>query len=142
MYTERDVAFLKTKVATIAKLFLNSEVPPKLRVGRCNALHAHYQGGLGPANHRLRALWTGRCLAQGINNGTQVSICSSKTYCSSDGFGIVQSKLLASIQVLMESVHDHQKPLSQLMLTGNPERVSEWAWRPNDHLDMGPSGQG
>ncbi|CAM4613615.1 unnamed protein product [Caretta caretta] len=32
MYTERDVAFLKTKVATIAKLFLNSEVPPKLRV--------------------------------------------------------------------------------------------------------------
>ncbi|EMP34467.1 Regulator of G-protein signaling protein-like protein [Chelonia mydas] len=32
MYTERDVTFLKTKVATIAKLFLNSEVPPKLRV--------------------------------------------------------------------------------------------------------------
>uniref|UniRef100_A0A8C8VF90 RGS domain-containing protein n=1 Tax=Pelusios castaneus TaxID=367368 RepID=A0A8C8VF90_9SAUR len=32
MYTERDVAFLKAKVATITKLFLNSEVPPKLRV--------------------------------------------------------------------------------------------------------------
>nr|XP_025042370.1 regulator of G-protein signaling protein-like isoform X2 [Pelodiscus sinensis] len=32
MYTERDIAFLKTKVATITKLFLNSEVPPKLRV--------------------------------------------------------------------------------------------------------------
>uniref|UniRef100_A0A8C3TA11 RGS domain-containing protein n=1 Tax=Chelydra serpentina TaxID=8475 RepID=A0A8C3TA11_CHESE len=32
MYTEKDVAFLKTKVATITKLFLNSDVPPKLRV--------------------------------------------------------------------------------------------------------------
>ncbi|XP_065410571.1 regulator of G-protein signaling protein-like [Chrysemys picta bellii] len=32
MYTERDVTFLKTKVATITKLFLNSEVAPKLRV--------------------------------------------------------------------------------------------------------------
>ncbi|XP_026511525.1 LOW QUALITY PROTEIN: regulator of G-protein signaling protein-like [Terrapene carolina triunguis] len=32
LYTERDVTFLKTKVATITKLFLNSEVAPKLRV--------------------------------------------------------------------------------------------------------------
>lgn len=31
-YTERDIAFLKNKVATITKLFLNSDIPPKLRV--------------------------------------------------------------------------------------------------------------
>uniref|UniRef100_A0A670Y272 Regulator of G protein signaling like 1 n=1 Tax=Pseudonaja textilis TaxID=8673 RepID=A0A670Y272_PSETE len=31
-YTERDIAFLKNKVTTISKLFLNSDIPPKLRV--------------------------------------------------------------------------------------------------------------
>uniref|UniRef100_A0A8C6Y3W5 Regulator of G protein signaling like 1 n=1 Tax=Naja naja TaxID=35670 RepID=A0A8C6Y3W5_NAJNA len=30
-YTERDIAFLKNKVTTISKLFLNSDIPPKLR---------------------------------------------------------------------------------------------------------------
>nr|XP_060628666.1 regulator of G-protein signaling protein-like [Anolis sagrei ordinatus] len=32
LYTEKDIAFLKSKVVTINKLFLNSDIPPKLRV--------------------------------------------------------------------------------------------------------------
>ncbi|KAM6458362.1 regulator of G-protein signaling protein-like [Liasis olivaceus] len=36
-YTERDIAFLKSKVATINKLFLNSDIPPKLRVNLTDA---------------------------------------------------------------------------------------------------------
>ncbi|KAM3840710.1 regulator of G-protein signaling protein-like [Vipera latastei] len=36
-YTERDIAFLKNKVATITKLFLNSDIPPKLRVNLTDA---------------------------------------------------------------------------------------------------------
>ncbi|XP_062836780.1 regulator of G-protein signaling protein-like isoform X2 [Anolis carolinensis] len=32
LYTDKDIAFLKSKVATINKLFLNSDIPPKLRV--------------------------------------------------------------------------------------------------------------
>lgn len=32
LYTEKDIAFLKSKVSTINKLFLNSDIPPKLRV--------------------------------------------------------------------------------------------------------------
>ncbi|KAL8177436.1 UNVERIFIED_CONTAM: hypothetical protein K2H54_005026 [Gekko kuhli] len=31
LYTERDIAFLRSKVSTINKLFLNSDIPPKLR---------------------------------------------------------------------------------------------------------------
>ncbi|NWI33826.1 RGSL protein, partial [Sula dactylatra] len=34
MQSEKRVAFLKRKVAIISKLFLNSDIPPKLRV-RC-----------------------------------------------------------------------------------------------------------
>ncbi|NXD85640.1 RGSL protein, partial [Halcyon senegalensis] len=34
MQSEKEVAFLKKKVAIISKLFLNSDIPPKLRV-RC-----------------------------------------------------------------------------------------------------------
>ncbi|NWU89881.1 RGSL protein, partial [Upupa epops] len=34
MQTEKEVAFLKKKAAIISKLFLNSDIPPKLRV-RC-----------------------------------------------------------------------------------------------------------
>ncbi|XP_062986927.1 regulator of G-protein signaling protein-like [Elgaria multicarinata webbii] len=37
LYTEKDIAFLKTKVATINKLFLNSDIPPKLRVNLTDA---------------------------------------------------------------------------------------------------------
>ncbi|XP_063155957.1 regulator of G-protein signaling protein-like [Candoia aspera] len=36
-YTERDIAFLKSKVATINKLFLNSDIPPRLRVNLTDA---------------------------------------------------------------------------------------------------------
>ncbi|XP_058030670.1 regulator of G-protein signaling protein-like [Ahaetulla prasina] len=36
-YTERDIAFLKNKVTTITKLFLNSDIPPKLRVNLTDA---------------------------------------------------------------------------------------------------------
>ncbi|KAK9403913.1 regulator of G-protein signaling protein-like [Crotalus adamanteus] len=36
-YTERDVVFLKNKVTTISKLFLNSDIPPKLRVNLTDA---------------------------------------------------------------------------------------------------------
>ncbi|KFV52864.1 Regulator of G-protein signaling protein-like, partial [Tyto alba] len=32
MQTEQEVAFLKRKVAIISKLFLTSDIPPKLRV--------------------------------------------------------------------------------------------------------------
>ncbi|KFP31078.1 Regulator of G-protein signaling protein-like, partial [Colius striatus] len=32
MQSEKRVAFLKKKVAIISKLFLNSDIPPKLRV--------------------------------------------------------------------------------------------------------------
>ncbi|KFZ55101.1 Regulator of G-protein signaling protein-like, partial [Antrostomus carolinensis] len=32
MQTENEVAFLKRKVTIISKLFLNSDIPPKLRV--------------------------------------------------------------------------------------------------------------
>ncbi|XP_053106681.1 regulator of G-protein signaling protein-like isoform X2 [Hemicordylus capensis] len=32
LYTEKDIAFLRSKVSTINKLFLNSDIPPKLRV--------------------------------------------------------------------------------------------------------------
>ncbi|KAH0618280.1 hypothetical protein JD844_017330 [Phrynosoma platyrhinos] len=31
LYTEKDIAFLRSKVVTINKLFLNSDIPPKLR---------------------------------------------------------------------------------------------------------------
>ncbi|NXL47968.1 RGSL protein, partial [Podilymbus podiceps] len=34
MQPEKEVAFLKRKVTIISKLFLNSDIPPKLRV-RC-----------------------------------------------------------------------------------------------------------
>ncbi|NXG58339.1 RGSL protein, partial [Hemiprocne comata] len=34
MPSEKEVAFLKRKAAIISKLFLNSDIPPKLRV-RC-----------------------------------------------------------------------------------------------------------
>ncbi|NXP71063.1 RGSL protein, partial [Ramphastos sulfuratus] len=34
MQTVKEVAFLKKKVATIIKLFLNSDIPPRLQV-RC-----------------------------------------------------------------------------------------------------------
>ncbi|NXY78144.1 RGSL protein, partial [Glareola pratincola] len=34
MQSEKEVAFLKRKVAIISKLFLNSDIPPRLRV-RC-----------------------------------------------------------------------------------------------------------
>ncbi|NXJ77182.1 RGSL protein, partial [Trogon melanurus] len=34
MLSEKEVAFLKKKAAIISKLFLNSDIPPKLRV-RC-----------------------------------------------------------------------------------------------------------
>ncbi|XP_077188357.1 regulator of G-protein signaling protein-like isoform X2 [Paroedura picta] len=37
LYTERDIAFLKSKVITINKLFLNSDIPPKLRVNLTEA---------------------------------------------------------------------------------------------------------
>ncbi|XP_044295069.1 regulator of G-protein signaling protein-like [Varanus komodoensis] len=37
LYTEKDIAFLKSKVATINKLFLNSDIPPKLRVNLTDA---------------------------------------------------------------------------------------------------------
>ncbi|XP_070604643.1 regulator of G-protein signaling protein-like [Erythrolamprus reginae] len=36
-YTERDIVFLKNKVTTITKLFLNSDIPPKLRVNITDA---------------------------------------------------------------------------------------------------------
>ncbi|NXI58385.1 RGSL protein, partial [Chloroceryle aenea] len=32
MQSEKEVAFLKKKVAIISKLFLNSDIPPRLRV--------------------------------------------------------------------------------------------------------------
>ncbi|NXS69241.1 RGSL protein, partial [Pandion haliaetus] len=32
MQSEKEVAFLKRKVTIISKLFLNSDIPPKLRV--------------------------------------------------------------------------------------------------------------
>ncbi|KAJ7332227.1 hypothetical protein JRQ81_014407 [Phrynocephalus forsythii] len=37
LYTEKDIAFLKSKVSTINKLFLNSDIPPKLRVNLTDA---------------------------------------------------------------------------------------------------------
>lgn len=33
LYTEKDIAFLKSKVAMMNKLYLNSDIPPKLKVG-------------------------------------------------------------------------------------------------------------
>ncbi|XP_054836306.1 regulator of G-protein signaling protein-like [Eublepharis macularius] len=42
LYTEKDIAFLRSKVVTIIKLFLNSDIPPKLRVNlteaQCNQI--------------------------------------------------------------------------------------------------------
>ncbi|XP_060089055.1 regulator of G-protein signaling protein-like, partial [Heteronotia binoei] len=37
LYTEKDIAFLRSKVSTINKLFLNSDIPPKLRVNLTEA---------------------------------------------------------------------------------------------------------
>ncbi|NXN94429.1 RGSL protein, partial [Rhinopomastus cyanomelas] len=34
MQTEKDVAFLRSKAAIISRLFLKSDIPPKLRVRR------------------------------------------------------------------------------------------------------------
>uniref|UniRef100_A0A8D2KTI7 Regulator of G protein signaling like 1 n=1 Tax=Varanus komodoensis TaxID=61221 RepID=A0A8D2KTI7_VARKO len=51
LYTEKDIAFLKSKVATINKLFLNSDIPPKLRVRHLEARfpkQRDYFSSIGP----------------------------------------------------------------------------------------------
>ncbi|XP_033007087.1 regulator of G-protein signaling protein-like [Lacerta agilis] len=61
LYTEKDIAFLKSKVATINKLFLNSDIPPKLRI-----LHLEGNEGLQTTQARENRTFSSNGLNKAI----------------------------------------------------------------------------
>ncbi|XP_061490069.1 regulator of G-protein signaling protein-like isoform X2 [Rhineura floridana] len=63
LYTDKDIAFLKSKVATINKLFLNSDIPPKLRVNLTESQCA-----------QIRALISEGVLNRTLYHGAMMSI--------------------------------------------------------------------
>ncbi|XP_067391278.1 regulator of G-protein signaling protein-like [Emydura macquarii macquarii] len=113
MYTEKDVAFLKTKVATITKLFLNSEVPPKLRVniseGQKDLIRNLVAKGVLDRSLYHVALLTifpilihfWKRLSQGWTGETELFIACSFHFDAAKDYPIIRFTLLKGIQLLL-----------------------------------------
>ncbi|KAJ6657365.1 hypothetical protein lerEdw1_002532 [Lerista edwardsae] len=63
LYTEKDIAFLKSKVAMMNKLYLNSDIPPKLKVNLTEA-----------QNNQIRILIADGVLNRTLYHGAIMSI--------------------------------------------------------------------
>ncbi|XP_066482209.1 regulator of G-protein signaling protein-like [Tiliqua scincoides] len=63
LYTEKDIAFLRSKVAMINKLFLNSDIPPKLKVNLTDV-----------QNNQIRLLIADGVLNRTLYHGAIISI--------------------------------------------------------------------
>nr|XP_056700670.1 regulator of G-protein signaling protein-like [Euleptes europaea] len=63
LYTEKDVAFLRSKAVTISRVFLNSDIPPKLRVNITEA-----------QNNQIRSMMAEGVLNRSLYHSAMISI--------------------------------------------------------------------